>query len=290
MKIRPNFFIVGTPKAGTTSLYHYLEEHPDIYMSPIKETNFFSYKDIKSQGLFYGEEHVRCIEDYKNQFTGVRGEKAIGEASVSYLYYQGVAEKIKKFNPDAKIIIVLREPVSRGYSHYLMDKKLGLVNLSYSDIVNRSIVHNNMDLYYQQYVGLGFYYEQIKRYLNVFGEDKVKIFLFEDLTSDLPNVMKGIYKFLGVSQEFKAKTEVSHNSYVQPKNKFIGRLYGNRILRKFLKQIVGEKTEYIKSLILKKGKKPDLSEDLKLNLKLLYSENLTKTSKLINKDLSKWLE
>src|SRR4051794_4060836 len=112
----PNFFIVGTPKAGTTSLYHYLEEHHDIYMAPIKETNFFSYHEIKSQGLFYNEEHISSLNQYQEQFKSVKNEKAVGEASVSYLYYPSVPLKIKEFNPKAKIIIVLRNPIDRGFS------------------------------------------------------------------------------------------------------------------------------------------------------------------------------
>lgn len=286
--INPNFFIVGTPKAGTTSLYHYLEEHPDIYMSPIKETNYFSYEEIKSQGLFYGEEYVKSLEDYKKQFTGVKDEKAIGEASVSYLYYPSIADKIQRFNPDAKIIMVLREPISRGYSHYLMDIKLGLVNLSYSDIVNRGSKHKSIGLYYQQYVELGLYYEQVKRYLDVFGRDKVKIFLFEDIISDLPAVMSEIYTFLDVDVSFKANTQVSHNTFVQPKNKLIERLYSNRGVRKFLKQLAGKNTEFIKGLVFKKGKKDELNVELREILKRIYKDDLIATSNIIDRNLDHW--
>ena len=125
----PSFFIVGAPKAGTTSLYHYLEEHPEVYMSPIKETNFFSSKQMQEQELYYDATPIQSKNQYLELFKDVSQEKQVGEASVSYLYYTGVAKKILEFNPKAKIVIMLRNPVERAFSHYLMDKRLGYLHL-----------------------------------------------------------------------------------------------------------------------------------------------------------------
>src|SRR5882672_7527464 len=98
----PNFFIVGAPKAGTTSLYFYLQRHPEVFMSPVKEPNFFSYDETIKQNLYHKEKGVGKLEDYRKLFSSANGHhKAIGEASVSYLFYPSVAEKIKKFSPDA---------------------------------------------------------------------------------------------------------------------------------------------------------------------------------------------
>ena len=85
--MKPNLFIVGAAKAGTTSLYHYLNEHPEIFMSVIKETNYFAYEEIKAQNLFYNEEHIITMEQYEHLFADAKDAKVAGEASVSYLFY-----------------------------------------------------------------------------------------------------------------------------------------------------------------------------------------------------------
>jgi hypothetical protein len=285
----PNFFIVGTPKAGTTSLYHYLEEHPDIYMSPIKETNYFSYDEIKSQGLFYNEEHISSLHQYQKQFKEVKDEKAVGEASVSYLYYPLVPSKIKKLNPEAKIIIVLRNPVDRGFSHYLMDKRLGFVNISYEDIVWKNSTHPQSKLYYQQYVSLGQYYEQVKRYLEVFGDRQVKILFYEDIVKDMQNVVKELYAFLNVDVTFSPDTQQQHNVYSSPKNFFIEKLYAQKKIRTIAKKIFGENIQQQVMHFFFRKEKPVLNEKLKLDLIEVYKTNVYKTSELLKKDLTFWL-
>lgn len=287
---KPNFFIVGTPKAGTTSLYYYLEEHPEIYVSPIKETNYFSYNDIKRQGLYYAEEHVRTPEDYAAQFAGVKSEKAVGEASVSYLFYPDVPGKIKAFNPDARIIMVLRNPIDRGFSHYLMDKRLGFVKRSLEDIVHRKKNDKVEELHYQQYISLGCYYEQVKRYLDVFGKDKVMIILYEDVTKDIAGVVKRIYTFLGVDNNYIAATGEQHNVFLAPKNAFIEKLYALKAFRKFATKIFGKKLQdSIKNIFFAKEKKPVLSPVLKNEMREIFKDDILKTSKLINADISHWL-
>src|SRR6185436_11499315 len=99
----PNFFIVGAPKAGTTSLYYYLKRHPEVFMSHIKEPNYFAYDETVKQHLYHKEKGVGTFEEYKKLFATANGQyKAIGEASVSYLFYPSVAERIKKMVPQAR--------------------------------------------------------------------------------------------------------------------------------------------------------------------------------------------
>jgi len=285
----PNFFIVGTPKAGTTSLYYYLEEHPDIFMSPIKETNYFSYAEIKAQQLYYNEEHISSLGQYLELFKEAKDEKAIGEASVSYLYYPSVPSKIKEFNSEARIIIVLRNPVDRGFSHYLMDRRLGLVDLLYEDIIRKRSAHPKFQLYYQQYVMLGQYYEQVKRYLTIFGETQVKILLYEDIVSDIESVVKELFIFLNVDCDFSPDTNEQHNMYTSPKNFFIQKLYAHKKFRIAAKRFFGENTQrQIKNVFFKRDK-PELSKKLKHDLSQIYKENIYKTSELLKRDLTYWL-
>lgn len=286
----PNFFIVGAPKAGTTSLYFYLDEHPQIYMSPIKETNFFSYHEIKQQALFYNEEFVDTPEKYAAQFSGVKNEIAVGEASVSYLFYPSVPQKIKTYQPAAKILIVLRNPVDRAFSHYLMDKRLGFVNLSFEDILFKKRQHPQLHLYYQQYIELGFYYEQVKRYIDTFGHEQVKIFLYEDLLNNIHETISSIYSFLNVAPNFKPSTEEQHNTFSYPKNKLIEKLYAAKGVRKTLKKFAGNKAAMIKDIFMAKDKKPKMLNETKVALQLLYQENISKTANLIHRDLNNWMQ
>ena len=122
----PNFIVIGASKAGTTSLYEYLKQHPQIYMSPMKELRFFAIEGEKVD--FCGpwdrieieRYSIKTLEDYKNQFQGVTDEIAIGEASPWYLYSEKAPKSIKSYIPDAKLIAILRDPVDRAYSHFSM--------------------------------------------------------------------------------------------------------------------------------------------------------------------------
>ena len=124
-KIMPDFLIVGAAKSGTTALYHYLGQHPEVFLSPIKETNFFAQKGKNldfngpKDNLITHKKTITETVDYYNQFTNVTNEKAIGEICPSYLYYKDAPKNIKEHIPEVKIIAILREPVSRAFSAWV---------------------------------------------------------------------------------------------------------------------------------------------------------------------------
>ena len=287
--MKPNFFIVGTPKAGTTSLYEYLQEHPDVYMSPIKETNYFSFEEIQKQGLFYNEEHINSIDKYLAQFADVRTEKAIGEASVSYLFYDSVPDKIKNFNPNSKIIIVLRNPIERGFSHYLMDKRIGFVKNKYDDIVHKKSQNKKAFLYYQQYVALGLYYEQLQRYFSVFDKKQILVLLYEDISQHIEKVVHNLYSFLEVDTSFKPDLNKKHNTFIAPKNPVIQHLYKFKMVRNVAKRVFNNSFQHsIKNNFFSKEKKPVLDNGLKKDLIEIYRSDIDKTAEFINRDLRSW--
>ena len=117
----PNFLILGAQKAGTTSLFDYLGQHPEVYPSPIKETHFFDHGGVRQ--TYAGPVRIpgpkiKSLEEYEGLFDGVRDEKAVGEATPTYLYLPGVAERIRHHVPEARLIAILRDPVERAYSGY----------------------------------------------------------------------------------------------------------------------------------------------------------------------------
>lgn len=285
----PNFIIVGAPKSGTTSLYHYLSEHPQVFMSEPKEVNFFSREEIERQGLFYKDFKAKDLDEYKKLFLEANDEKAVGEGSVSYLFYPETPAKIKALLPDVKIIILLRDPVSRGYSHYLMDYRLGLVDVPYEEIVLKTCTYKNAHLYYQQYVELGLYYEQVKRYFELFGKEQVKIYFQEDLRQDTQKIILDLYEFLEIDPSDMPNIEREHNAFSMPKSNLIHKLYSSHFIRTFLSIVFPETLkEKIKNALFERKQKPKLDEQLRVQLLDIYRQDIKNLEGLLNKDLSHW--
>ncbi|MGR3310384.1 MAG: sulfotransferase family protein, partial [Candidatus Brocadiales bacterium] len=169
----PNFLIVGASRSGTTSLYNYLKQHPEVYMSPVKEPRFvigqqstkFSYKGIGDEKSEKGV--IKTIDEYKKLFENVRDEKAIGEASVINLYfYEDAIKLIKKYLGDAKIIIILRNPVERAFSQYLRLRREYRESLSFEDglkMEEKRLKDGWLPGWH--YTRRGFYYNSVKAYM-----------------------------------------------------------------------------------------------------------------------------
>lgn len=282
--MKVDFFIVGTPKAGTTSLYYYLDDHPEIVMSSIKEPNYFSNQDISLQDLFYEETIIESLEDYHKLFPTEKTSKKYGESSVSYLFYESVPKKIYKYNKRSKIIIMLRNPIERAYSHYLMDHRLGLVNQDFSDIFKKK-----SGIFFQQYFKLGHYTNQIKRYMDIFPEENIHIIWYDKFKEDVVEEVSKTYQFLSVDQDFKFNLNREYNRSLITNNKIVLSLYSIRSLRKILKKVFPDKfMVFIKNLFFEKKNKLELSKSLKKELIEYYYNDILSLEKLLKKDLKHW--
>ena len=288
--MKVNFFIAGAPKSGTTSLYQYLCQHKEIEMCSIKEPDFFSCTALKKEQTYYGNDPIQNLEKYNKLFSNKK-DLLRGEASVSYLFYDDVAKKIKKYNEKAKIIIILRNPVDRAFSHYLMDYRLGLVSENFEDIINKRINHKNALLYYQQYVSVGEYYHQVERYIKVFGPEKLLIINYDDFKNNLAGTFEKICLFLNVSHTFKVDFTKSYNSFKRPRSKIVRWVYSFTKLRKILSQIIPKiAINYIIKMLFAESKKPKLSTDARKFLISHYKDDIINLSKLLNQDLSSWIK
>jgi len=288
--MKVDFFIVGAPKAGTTSLYHYLDEHPQIEMSSQKEPDYFTDSAIQKQGMYYGKNRIDTLKKYEDLFKQKEGV-FYGEGSVSYLFYKHVAEDIKKYNSKAKIIIMLRNPIDRAYSHYLMDYRLGLVNDSFKDIINKTSKHKNAHMFYQQYIEVSEYTEQVKRYLNVFDSDNILLIDYEDFKNNVSGTVDTVYSFLDVSIEFCANVNKKHNAFSMPKNKIIRFIYSWVLLRNFLNLIFPKSlAKKIRKLFFKNDKKPRLPVSTRQQLNKYFRKDIKNLGLLLNKDFTKWIK
>ena len=284
-----DFFIVGAPKAGTTSLYHYLNEHPEIEMSSQKEPDFFSDEALQNQKLYYGKNRINTIEKYHS--LSKREDNILkGDASVSYLFYKDVPHKIIEYNPNAKIIIMLRNPIDRAFSHYLMDYRLGLISASFDSIIYKQSKVKNAHLFYQQYIQVSEYSNQIKRYLEVFSRKNIYFIDYDDFKNETSDIIKNIFLFLDLNSNFQPNLRKKYNTYTENKNMIIRYTYSFLPLRKLLSNILPKKLiEKIISFIFISNKKPKLSEKNIYFLKKYFENDVSELSILLNKDFTKWI-
>ena len=284
-----DFFIVGAPKAGTTSLYHYLNEHSDIEMCSQKEPDFFSDSYLHTQMLYYGKNRIDSIEKYHALFQQ-ENIMMRGDASVSYLFYEEVPQKIIKYNPNAKIVIMLRNPIDRAFSHYLMDYRLGLVSEQFETIILKKSKHKYADLFYQQYIQVSEYARQIKNYLNIFSKDNICIIDYEDFKKNTSDVVNRVYVFLGVDNSFQPRLTNKYNTYSMPKNLIIRYIYSFVFLRKIITRILPKNLgAIIRQLLFNNENKPKLSSETKNILKKHFENDVQTLSILLNKDFKKWI-
>ena len=279
--MKVNTFIVGAPKAGTTSLHHYLNQHTDVSMSSVKEPNFFSSKEVES--LFYNSKCIDDSNDYHKLFS--KEQRQIrGEASVSYLFYENVPKRIYDYNSEAKIIIMLREPIERAFSHYLMDCRLGFCSEKLEDIIANP---QSYPQYFQQYLELGNYYSQIKRYQDIFGKEQLLVIFYEDFKTNTETVMNRVFSFLEIEQQ---EIDLSiKNPFLSTSNTLISKLYKFNIIRKGVKIIMPERLlSLIRSKYFSAKSKPMLSKAIEQQLKVFYKSDVFQLEKLLNTDLAKW--
>ncbi|RYX85302.1 sulfotransferase [bacterium] len=220
----PNFIIIGAAKAGTTAIYHYLNQHPQVYLTPLKETNYFALRgqQLNFQGpgddLYVNRLSITAPEAYRAQFDGVRDEIAIGEASPLYLYHPLVAGRIHEELPDTKIIAILRDPVSRAYSAYLHLIRDGREpHRDFETAMNHEqqrIADNWEHIWH--YVSMGRYYEQLQRYYDLFPAENIKTYLYRELLFDPRSLLHDIQRFIGVDEQFTCNTSMRYNEASLP--------------------------------------------------------------------------
>ena len=161
------------------------------------------------QNLYYQDFKPKSEKEYLKLFRkATTKHKIIGEASVSYLYYPEVSKRIHSFNSKSKIVILLRDPVERAWSHYLMDKRLGLVKKELIEIFKST--ENKDKLNFQQYFLVGKYTSQIEKYLELFGKENVKIFYTKELKNNRDKIISELYEFLGI-KNLNIIKETNHN-------------------------------------------------------------------------------
>ncbi|MBZ8182773.1 sulfotransferase [Oscillatoria salina] len=200
----PNFLIIGSAKAGTTSLYYYLNQHPEIYMSPVKEPGFFALEGQPSTAKTRSYQIANLVE-YQGLFRGVKEEKAIGEASVKYLFDPHAPHRIKHYIPQAKLIAVLRHPVDKIYSkflHNIRDRVEPIQDFALAWEAGKQRLQDPNSLRRLQYPRIGFYYAKLQQYFDLFPTRQIRVYLYDDLQENSLEMIQDIFSFLEVDSSF----------------------------------------------------------------------------------------
>ena len=280
MEIWPNFFIVGAPKAGTTSLYAYLKNVPGIYMSPNKEPNYFSV----STHFKPSKKPIRDKKKYLSLFEKVKDEKIIGEASPSYLSDPEAPKLIHEIVPDARILISLRDPVERAYSAYLMVLRRRFIKKSFSQQMENTL--SNEILPSEKMLTRGLYFNPVQKYLDIFGQKQVKIIIFEEFIKNPKTLIEEILEFLGYNKPLETFENEVHNPYAVVRSPVTRYIFQNDTVRKFAQIIPSSFRRFLKEkVMLKQQPKPKMNEEVKKKLVNFYHNDVEKLKILLGRDL-----
>jgi hypothetical protein len=298
----PNFLIIGAAKSGTTSLYRYLRQHPDVYMPAVKEPRFFAYAEDPPPMNGPGDERtneaagaVYTRDAYRQLFAEATTETAVGEASPNYLYSATAPRLIHEHLPEARLIAILRHPVERAYSHFLHLVRSGREPLrdfgaALDAEPERIAAGWEWSWHYRH---MGYYGEQLARYLEHVDREQLTVYLFEDFTADPVALAQDIFRVLGVDDAFVPDTSMRYEASGVPKSDRFQRFLLNpdhwirRISRFLIPEPVRERL-----LIRMKNvnlEKPPLEPDVRERLTAAYRDDVLRLQDLIDRDLSAWL-
>lgn len=228
----PNLFVVGAPRAGTSSLWSYLDQHPAIFMSRLKEPHFFC--GLKPSFV----PTVRKESEYLRLFAGAAEGQLRGEASPTYLLDTEAPGAIARVSPEARILIMLREPVSRAYSAYWHKVRYGREERPFLEVVKDQLAREDSRSSKPTLVRTGLYAEPVLRYLDVFG-DRVLILIFEEFAADVRGHVRRVLEFLEVDPAPADRMRLEpRNVSALPRNLLVRRLYRSAGLRAGAARIV----------------------------------------------------
>lgn len=296
---KPDFFMVGAPKAGTTSIQHYLDDHPDIFI-PRYEIHFFG-NDLNPRIASWIPRPTE--EQYLALFAG-RNESRLGEKSAAYLYSQRAAKEIRAFQPAARIVVTLRNPIDIIYSlhnQFVYDGVEDIADFSGAMRIEEErrrgtpVRTNGEWLGTHIYKGIANFAPQVKRYLETFGREKVHFVIYDDLKEDTPKTFKALLRFLDVDDNFQPEYRV-HN----PRKRRRTQLQTSTLrrlppqVRELLRSVVPRPCRRwawmaISRLNTVYVRPTPMNTELRQELQNEFRPQVEELSKLLDRDLTHWV-
>lgn len=302
---RPDFFIVGAPKCGTTAMAEYLKRHPEVFIPDVKELHFFGSDLVFRKTLNRSPEWFGMTEEkYLSYFSPSGSEKRAGEASVLYLYSRLAAAEIKEFSPEADVVIMLRNPADALYSWH--SQLLYFCNEDIEDFgealgaepdrkEGRRVPDSSFwpeGLYYSEIMK---FTEQVRRYFDAFGREKVHVIIFDDFKDDIAGAYESTLRFLGVNTDFRPDFEVINPSKrlrFKSLNRFLTNPPG--VLRPFAVGV--SRVAFIRRLVSRSlqrfnteyEKRQPMTPGLRRKLQAELAPGVERLSELLGRDLTRW--
>ncbi len=285
----PNFILIGVQKAGTTSLYDWIAQHPDVYgPKGMKDFPFFCNDEYYKNGLKW----------FSKFFRDHHGEKIIFHGYVNYIYNNMSAQRIYDYKKDIKLLLILRNPIERAYSAFWYMRKIGIETLKTFeeaiDIEDKRKSGNYRERNDLTYIDHGFYYKQLINFYKFFSKSQIFIAFFEDIKENRENLIKKIYNFLEVDENFVPLFNVENPSGV-PRIGLIQRILSKKIAPPYIKDLIPlDKRILIKDFLMnlnvKKVNYSPIKLETKRNLINTYRDEILRLEDLLGIDLSGWLE
>ena len=290
---RPNFFVVGAPKAATTALYHALRAHDEVFVPAVKEPHFYAYlADRSAAGHLYPDE-ASARRRYAELYAGVDGERAIGDTSTTNLVVRGAAEAIAAEVPDARIVAILRQPVDRAFAHWSHFRAAGGEPIAdFAEAVRQEEPRQAAGYpFTYRYLAWGRYSEQLRPYLERFGRDRVLVHLYDDLCADPDAVVRSTLRFLDLDASSAVPRVERHNEMPVPRLPRVqGALDGGgragRVMRRVLppparRAAAGWSAAHLSA-------KPSIDPAVRAELTERFTEEIARLEALIGRDLAAW--
>jgi len=293
----PNFLIIGAAKAGTSAVWAYLAQHPEVFMHPAKELRFFA---LDGRPGFQGPgdtvvntKWVSTWDEYRDCFAGVSADvTAVGEASPFYLCSEGSAERIQRYLPDAKLIAILRDPASRAFSSY---QSLRLVEreplADFRDALEAEDERRRQNWeFLWRYRELGLYSRQLQPYFAAFPREQIWIGLHDDLQEDPAGFVRSIFRFLDVDPDYRVDLSARLNLSGVARSKALHRVMKNATVKSVARGLVPQRyrtrlRSFLATRNVRRAPRPD---DVISELRAFYRPEIESLEQLLGRDLSAW--
>lgn len=300
----PNFIVIGAAKSGTTVLFHFLTQHPQIFGSKPKEPNYFclageklDFVEPNGEPGLINKSRCTTLEAYSELFAGVRDEIAVGEASVAYMPDPKVPKRIRDLIPDVKLIAILRNPADAAFSGYLMTCGHGVEPCkTFEEALADQDRRENERCFDGLYVQPGFYHAHLQRYRALFPDEQIRVYLYDDFCEDPLAVLKDIFGYLEVDQSYIPDLSDQINRSGVPKSMFLHRMLTPRtnpflrligpLLPMTLRQPLRLGLMAIRNRNLDRA---TMTPDTRRKLIELFRDDIERLQDLLQRDLSHWL-
>jgi hypothetical protein len=288
---RPDLFIVGAPKCGTTSLYNYLRGHPDVFLTALKEPQFFAGDRVVRRGMTYPDD----MEQYLAMFAEAGDQKRVGEASTSYLESPQAPARIFEFEPRARIVAMLRNPVDMIYSLHGMRVSQGVEpKVSFAEALadepsrpGYGIVGDQSAVKYRDRARYG---EMLPHWFDTFGREQVHVIITEDMARDPRATFVRLLEFLDLAPDYQPESFARYNISHRPRSRLLSRLYARLPHRTVPVTATDRLTIPLMKLLRRTNRKriPRAPMDAALRLQLQdeFAPDVARVSELLGRDLA----